>query len=92
MQVSVPDHIERGSVADVAVHATPAQADVSIFHVDVLDPQGNHILYYSGNFIARQGGGVHSIPFAANDVPGKWTVIVRDLMSGQSVQQTVNVE
>ena len=92
MQVSVPDHIERGSVADVAVHATPAQADVSIFHVDVLDPQGNHILYYSGNLIARQGGGVHSIPFAANDIPGKWTVIVRDLMSGQSVQQTVNVE
>jgi hypothetical protein len=92
MQVSVPDHVERGSIANIAVHAGPAQADHSIFHVDVMNPQGNRVLYYSGNLIVQQGAGVQSIPFAANDAPGKWTVVVRDLLSGQVVTQTMNVQ
>ena len=92
MQVSVPDHVERGSIANIAVHAGPAQADHSIFHVDVMNPQGNSVLYYSGNLIVQQGAGVQSIPFAANDAPGKWTVVVRDLLSGQVVTQTMNVQ
>jgi hypothetical protein len=92
MQVSVPDHVQHGSVFNIAVHASPAQADVSIFHVEVRDPQGNRILYYSGNLIARQGGGVKSIPLASNDMTGKWTVTVRDILSGQTITRSVGVE
>jgi hypothetical protein len=92
MHVSVPEKVQRGSVANIAIHAEPSQADTGIFHVDVLDPQGKPVVYYSGNVIARQGAGMKSISFAANDAPGTWTVVVRDLMSGQSVQQVVNVE
>ena len=92
MQVSVPEQVQRGTVANIAIHTAPSQADLSIFHVDVLDPQGNRQAFYSGNVLARQGAGVKSIPFAANDAPGKWTIDVRDVMSGQSVQQTVNLQ
>jgi hypothetical protein len=92
MQVSVPDHAQRGSDVNIAVHAASVQADVSVFHVDVLDPQGNRVIYYSGNLIVKQGSGVKSIPLAANDAPGKWTVVVRDVMSGQVITQTMNVE
>lgn len=92
MQVSVPEQVQRGTAANIAIHAEPAQADVSIFHVDVLDPQGSPVLYYSGNLIVKHGAGIKSIPFAVNDAVGKWTVVVHDVLSGQIVTQTMNVE
>lgn len=92
MQVSVPDHAQRGSVVDIAIHASPAQAGVSVFHVDVRDPQGNRVLYYSGNLIAKQGSGVKSIALASNDVAGKWTITVQDMLSGQTVTHSLDVE
>jgi hypothetical protein len=92
MQVSAPQQVQRGTIANVAIHAAPSPADLSIFHVDVLDPKGNLQAFYSGNVIARQGSGVKAIPFAANDAPGKWTIDVRDVMSGQSVQQVIDLQ
>ncbi|MGO8718768.1 MAG: hypothetical protein ACLQMO_06070, partial [Acidobacteriaceae bacterium] len=92
MQVSLPKQVQRGSVANIAIQAEPAQADVSIFHVDVLDPKGSPVLYYSGNLIVQHGAGVKSIPFAVDDAAGKWTVVVRDVLSGQTVTQTMDVE
>ncbi len=92
MQVSAPQQVQRGTIANVAIHAAPSQADLSIFHVDVVDPKGNRQVFYSGNVIARQGSGVKSIPFAVNDTPGKWTIDVRDVMSGQNVQQTIDLQ
>jgi hypothetical protein len=92
MQVSVPDHAQRGSIVNIAVHAAPTPAEVSIFHIGVLDPQGNRVLYYSDNLIAKQGGGVKSIPLAANDAPGKWTITVQDMLTGQTVTRNLNVE
>jgi hypothetical protein len=92
MQVSVPQQVQRGTIANIAVYAAPSQADLSIFHVDVLDPKGERQTFYSGNVLARQGAGVKSIPFAVNDTPGNWTIDVHDVMSGQSVQQTIDVQ
>jgi len=92
MQVFVPDHVQRGSVVDVAVHVAPAQADTSIFHVEVRDPRGTRMIYYSGNLIARHGGGAKSFPLAVNDVAGKWTVSVRDILSGQTIIRNVDVD
>jgi hypothetical protein len=92
MQVSLPDHARRGSLVNIAIHAANSPADTSIFHVDVLDPQGNRVLYYSGNVIASQGSAIKSIPLASNDVVGAWTVNVQDMMSGQVVTRKMNVE
>ncbi|HZC44658.1 MAG TPA: hypothetical protein VE195_10810, partial [Acidobacteriaceae bacterium] len=92
MHVSVPQQVQRGTIANVAINAAPAQADVSVFHVDVVDPNGNRQTFYSGNVLAHQGAGVKSIPFAVSDTPGKWTIDVRDVMSGQSVQQTIDLQ
>lgn len=92
MQVAVPDHAQRGSIVNVAVRTSPAQADVSVFHVDVRDPQGHRVLYYSGNVITKQGAGVKSIPLASNDMTGKWTITVHDVLSGQTVTRNLDVE
>ncbi len=92
MQVSAPQRVQRGTIANVAIHAAASPADMSIFHVDVVDPKGNRQVFYSGNVLARQGSGVKAIPFAVNDAPGQWTIDVRDVMSGQRVQQTIDVQ
>ncbi len=92
MQVSLPANAQRGSVVNIAVHASPAQANANVFHIDVRDPQGNRVLYYSGNVIARQGAGVKSIPLAANDAPGQWTVTVQDMLSGQTITRNFDVK
>jgi len=92
MQISMPERAQRGSLVRIALHATPTPADVSIFHIDIRDPQGNRMMDYSGNIIARQGGGVKSIPLAVNDPPGKWTITVHNLLSGESVTRSLNVE
>lgn len=92
MEISVPDRAQRGSTVSVAVHAPFPLADVSIFHVDVRDPQGNPMIYYSGNLIAERGSGVKSFPLAVNDIAGKWTVSVRDILSGQTITRNIDVE
>ena len=92
MQVSAPQQAQRGAIASIAIQTAASQADLSIFHVDVVDPKGNRHVFYSGNVIAHGGSGVKSIPFAVSDTPGNWTIDVHDVMSGQSVQQTIDVQ
>jgi hypothetical protein len=92
MQVSLPDHAQRGSIVNIAVHSTNSPADTSIFHIDVRDPKGTRVLYYSGNVIAHQGSGIQSIPLASNDVAGTWTVTVQDMLSGQTITRKLEVE
>ncbi len=92
MQVSLPDHAQRGSVVNVAIHTANSPADTSIFHIDVRDPKGARVLYYSGNVIAHQGSGIRSIPLASNDVAGTWTVSVQDMLSGQTITHKLEVE
>lgn len=92
MQVSMPEQAGRGSQVSVSVHAPRSPAAVSIFHVDVRDPQGNRKIFYSGNIIATNGGGVRLLPLAANDPAGNWTITIRDIMSGQTVTRTLQVD
>ena len=92
MEISMPERAPRGSIVRIAVHAMPTAADVSIFHVGVRSPDGHRMFNYSGNIIARQGGGVKAIPLAVNDLPGKWTITVHDMLSGQTVTRSLMVE
>jgi hypothetical protein len=92
LQVSMPEHLPRGTTLNIGMRATPNPADTVVFHVDVLDPQGNRSIHYSGNVIAQRGTGMKCVPFAVDDAQGKWTVVVHDLLSGQTVSRPVEVE
>ncbi|MGH9470208.1 MAG: beta-galactosidase [Terriglobia bacterium] len=92
VEVSMPQTAKRGSEVRIAVHAVHTPAEVSVFHVDVRDPQGNRNVFYSGNIIARNGGGGDRlIPLAANDAGGKWTITIRDILTGQTVTRALEV-
>ncbi|MGH9327591.1 MAG: beta-galactosidase [Terriglobia bacterium] len=92
MQVSMPETAKRGSEVRIAVHASHSPADVSVFHVDVRDPQGNRNVFYSGDIIARNGGGDRLIPLAVNDATGTWTITIRDILNGQTVTRALEAE
>jgi hypothetical protein len=92
LRVSLPAEMKRGSTLDVGIDASGSPAATHIFHVDVMDPEGVRALNYSGNIFAEQGYATKRVPFAFNDSPGKWTVAVHDLLSGEkkTVSVTVN--
>jgi hypothetical protein len=68
-------------------HGQPV--DRSVVHVDVYDPAGKWIRYYSGNADVVDGKAEFSIPFALNDMPGQWRLKVRDVISGLEATREV---
>jgi len=56
----------------------------------VIDPAGKTVDYYSGNIIASQGRAAKTVALGHNDAPGKWTLRIHDLLSGQN--RTVAME
>ena len=80
-----PDRIARGTTASVGVSFdghTPATTH--ILHVEVTDPSGHPLPFYSGNLRAPSGRAAWAIPVAYNDPTGKWTVEVKDLLTGRT--------
>jgi hypothetical protein len=85
LEISAPRRIQRGESAQIGLgfaHASPAATHV--FHLDVIDPAGKTLDYYSGNIIASHGHAAKLLPLAFNDARGKWTLRVHDLLSGQA--------
>jgi hypothetical protein len=68
--------------------AGPTPAATHIFHVDVMDPAGKVMPYYSGNVLATKGRADKILPLSLNDKNGNWTVRVKDLLTGQVQTKT----
>ena len=62
-----------------------------MFHIDVLDPRGKVVAYYSGNVLAANGRADRILPLALNDDSGTWSVRVRDLLTGQTQSAFIEV-
>jgi len=70
-------------------HGQPV--DRSVARVEVFDPSGKLVPYYSGNADVEGGTARFSIPFALNDVPGRWKIRARDVISGLVAENEVSV-
>jgi hypothetical protein len=92
IRISAPQRIARGEIARIGLGFDGSSlAATHVFHLDVQNPAGKVVDYYSSNVLALNGSGVYAIPFACNDTPGRWTIRVHDLLSGQSQTVGVNV-
>jgi hypothetical protein len=92
LRLSVPSRVERGSVARIGVSFDgETQVQTDALHIDVLNPSGEEVNYYSGNVLAKSGSGEKSLPLAMNEAAGTWTIRVRDLLSGQKKTATFEV-
>jgi len=104
MAVTLPYEMSR-IVLDVPARGQPGQRleilatvktkgalpGTHLLHVRVLDPSGRELMLYGRTIIARDGLGATYIPLAYNDLPGDYTVIVRDVLSGVEAVGTVEV-
>jgi hypothetical protein len=62
---------------------------VRAVHMEVRDPSGRPLRYYSGNTLIRAGSGEWLIPLAANDPAGTYVVSCRDVLTGQIAEVQV---
>jgi hypothetical protein len=58
-------------------------------HVEVFDPGGKPVRYYSGKVNVVHGAAQFLVPSALNDTPGRWRVRVRDVISGIRTEREV---
>jgi len=63
-----------------------------VIHLDVIDPDGNTIAYYSGNLLMTDSRITRLLPFAVNDKPGVWTIRATDLLGGATATTDLVVE
>ena len=91
LRVTVSPRIARGSLSRIAISLDGlSPLETNVLHVDVMDPVGQQVDYYSGNLLAPGGNADKLLPLAQNDLAGQWAVRVKDIVSGQ--QQTVRFE
>jgi hypothetical protein len=92
LRVSAAQRIAKGSLGRIAISfngLSPLETDV--LHMDVIDPAGNTVDYYSGNVLASGGNAEKLLPLAENDLTGQWSVHVKDVISGQQQIVRFNV-
>jgi hypothetical protein len=79
--ISGPSNARLGGIAEFRIR-TDQSAAVDVVHIDVIDPTGNIVPYYSGNLLAPRGEVSKALPLAFNDQPGVWSIRVKTLLSG----------
>ena len=93
LEISAPWRLRRGDSAQLGLSlGRRSPAATHILHLDVIDPAGKMVDYYSGNIIASGGRAAKLIPIALNDARGTWTVRAKDVMSGQTKMVTIEVD
>jgi hypothetical protein len=89
--ISGPSSTRLGSNVEFQIR-TDSPAAVDVVHLDVIDPAGNTVAYYSDNLLVPQGGVSKLLPLAFNDLPGVWSIRARDLLGGGSEVAKLQVE
>jgi hypothetical protein len=92
LRVMAPDRLQRGETGQLGLSLDgSSSAATHVFHMEVLDPGGEAVSYYSGNVLAPSGVAEKFLPLAQDEKPGHWTARVRDLISGQDQTTTFEV-
>ena len=92
LEIFAPSEVQRGSTANIGLNCPQTPAAKHVIRVDVLDPSGNQVPFYSENVIADGGSALKRVPFAMSDAAGAWTVRVHDMLSGETASKTITVQ
>jgi uncharacterized protein YfaS (alpha-2-macroglobulin family) len=61
-------------------------------HLTVTDPSGQKSREYSQRSLARKGVATFGIEFADNDLAGRWTIAVRDALTGLEARTFIDLK
>ncbi|HYM04501.1 MAG TPA: alpha-amylase family protein [Stellaceae bacterium] len=62
-----------------------------ILHADIVDPKGDIAVEKSSTLFAVDGKAALTIAFAPDDAPGRWSIRLKDVLGGESVNGTLDV-
>ncbi len=92
LRVATPLRLGRGELGRIGLSLDGSSpAATHIFHVEMVNPAGELVPYYSGNVLARDGSTEKVLPLARNEPTGTWRVRVKDLLSGQKKSASFEV-
>ena len=90
--ISGPRRLRLGESGTFTLNSVgQSSAAFHVFRLDVVDPTGRVVPYYSGNIAAPNGRATVLLPLAVNDKAGRWEIRVKDILSGQARVSTVEV-
>jgi len=90
--ISVTNRIEAGETASMTLafrRHSPAMHDV--LHIEIIDPTGRVVPYYSRNLVLGSGPATVTVPIAYSDPPGRWTMRATYVLSGRTVTRRFTV-
>jgi len=84
--LKVPGRIHQGAPLEWHAQLEPGEgkAGLHVFRLTLKSPGGKEVDCYAANIKAEQGRASGKIPMAFNDKPGTWTLLVKDMASGQT--------
>jgi hypothetical protein len=94
VSVKVPDQVRSGEqvVVNAAVVGSAREVDgLFALRLTVADPNGKRSEEYSRRLLARHGSADCRFVFAANDMPGVWSITVSDEMTGLASQKSITL-
>lgn len=60
-------------------------------HVKLLDEDGRSVRYYEATVECADGSGEGYIPLALNEKPGRYTLVMRDVMTGVTTSKRIEI-
>ncbi len=91
LQARAPAAIAAGDEIRVDFQAGGPAGLRSVAKVEVLDPSGRIVRYYSGNEDIENGKGHTRFQTALNDARGEWRVVVTEVISGKSAVVPITI-
>ena len=85
---SVPERVTLGQQAAVTIKPGSALASEYVYRLEVRQPDGVVHEWYTTNVAVGGDGGDATIPLAANDPTGTWTVKVKEILTGATQEFT----
>ncbi len=85
---------QRGRMLTLNIEADLGGADPKdrLLRVEVHDPEGNNLKHLRSFITLETSETVCEVPFAYNDMPGEWTIKVKDLATGINKDKTISLE
>jgi Beta-galactosidase trimerisation domain/Beta-galactosidase len=75
----------------VRLNLTSTSTSGNLIRCHVFAPDGTRLSMYSSNVLLDGKRGSFVLPFALNDTPGKYRVRATDVLSGETVEQTIEL-
>jgi hypothetical protein len=94
MVVDAADTAHAGGTAPVTMRLQTSDGSrpgIHVFRLTVTGPDGAERDEYGANVLAVSGAGHTAIPFALNDPAGRYTLRVRDVMSGVTAEHEIRL-